>query len=521
VLALVLVVLLAVGCGLGDGETPKTAAPSQSADPALVQTSAGAVHGTVAHDHRLFAGIPYAAPPVGPLRWQPPAPAPPWQGVRDATRLGPRCIQDPGGDPEFGRQSDEDCLTLNVWTPPATGEPRPVMVWIHGGAFINGSGGMYDARWLAERGDIVVVTINYRLGALGFLAHPALGPAGDVGNYGLADQQAALRWVRDNIANFGGDPGKVTVAGESAGGMSVCDHLVAPDSAGLFRAALIMSAPCQAQATLPAAEKTGLDYAAEVGCGDRESAAQCLRALPVDKLRKPVWNYRIGDDKLSGPVTGTKALPVDPITGFADGRAARVPVLIGTTRDEFTLFIALQHLGLGRDLTAEQYPQELRDTFGSDADAVEAHYPLSRYDSVPLAYSAAVTDGVFACVSDRMADVLARNEPVYAYEFNDRDAPVPDPFRQLPFPVGASHSLELRYLFDVGGTPPPLDAAQQALSEQMIDYWSRFVTTGSPRAADQPNWPERELMSLQPDGSRIVTTFEETHQCPFWASLNK
>ena len=258
----------------------------------VVQTVAGMVRGTVAPDHRLFAGIPYAAPPVGPLRWQPPAPAPAWQGVRDATRIGPRCLQDPGGDPEFGRQTDEDCLTLNVWTPPmrAGGGQRPVMVWIHGGAFISGSAGIYDSRWLATRGDMIVVTINYRLGAMGFLAHPALGPAGDVGNYGLADQQAALRWVRDNIAEFGGDPGKVTMAGESAGGMSVCDHLVAPESAGLFRSAIIQSGPCQAQLALPAAENRSLDYAAKARV--RRSEIRCT--VPASIARRASYESRSG-----------------------------------------------------------------------------------------------------------------------------------------------------------------------------------------------------------------------------------
>ena len=244
----------------------------------MAQTTAGTVRGVVESDHRLFADIPYAAPPVGPLRFRPPAQAKAWKGVRDATKPGPRCIQDPGADPEFGRQSDEDCLTLNVWTPTTTTPPKPVMVWIHGGSFTGGSGKIYDGQWLVERGDIIVVTINYRLGTLGFLAHPGLGPPGDVGNYGLQDQQAALRWVRDNIANFGGDPEKVTVAGESAGGMSVCDHLVAPGSQGLFRAAIIQSAPCEAQADLPAAERSSLDYAARVGCGDRQpQGTACAR----------------------------------------------------------------------------------------------------------------------------------------------------------------------------------------------------------------------------------------------------
>lgn len=494
-----------------------------------MQTAAGEVRGIVAHDHRFFAGIPYAAPPVGQLRWRSPAPAPSWEGVRDAGHLGPRCIQDLGGDLELGRQTDEDCLTLNVWTPapdpdsePA--QPKPVMVWIHGGSFVNGSGGVYDARRFVARGNVVVVTINYRLGALGFLAHPALGPAGDVGNYGLADQQAALRWVRDNIAQFGGDPARVTVAGESAGGMAVCDHLIAPDSRGLFDAAIISSAPCQAQAALPVAQARSVEYAAQVGCLDPGTVAACLRALPVNKLRKPLWYYAIGDDELIGPVTGTPALPVDPVQGFGEGRAARVPVMMGTTRDEFTLFVALEYLRHGKSYTASDYPGLLAATFGTDAPAVAEQYPLTKFDSVPLAYSATVTDGAFACVGDRMADALARNNDraVYFYEFNDRGAPAPEPLRTLPFPVGASHSLELRYLFDVGGAPP-LNPAQQKLSDQMIDYWAQFVTHGSPRADGQPDWPAigaaESVMSLQPDGSRMITDFSQIHHCQFWAGL--
>ncbi|MGE2716490.1 carboxylesterase/lipase family protein [Mycolicibacterium litorale] len=510
------------GCTSGGAATP---APP---DAAVVHTASGTLRGTVAPDHRLFAGVPYAAPPVGPLRFRPPAPASAWEGERQATRFGPRCLQDPGSDPEFGRQTDEDCLTLNVWTPPVSERKRPVMVWIHGGAFVNGSGGIYDARWLAARGDIVVVTVNYRLGTVGFLAHPGLGEPGDVGNYGLADQQAALRWVRDHIADFGGDPERVTVAGESAGGMSVCDHLVAPGSAELFDAAIIQSAPCQAQAPLPVAEQRSLEYAAAVGCPDPATAADCLRALPADKLRKPVWFVGIGADDLTGPVTGTTALPVDPPRAIADGKAARVPVLIGTNRDEFTLFVALRYLQQGDRYTPEQYPGLLADTFGPNAAEVAARYPVDRYGpdprtNVPLAYSAAVTDGEFACVTDRMADGLSRAAPVYAYEFNDRAAPAPEPLRTLPFPVGASHSLELRYLFDVGGAPP-LSGEQQTLSEQMIDYWSTFVATGAPSAPDGPDWPQvgdGSYLSLQPDGSRVTTGFAAEHQCAFWSTLGR
>lgn len=524
VLAALAVMLAVAGCGAGHGE--RAAEPTPTGDPAVVQTASGAVRGVVAADHRIFAGIPYAAPPVGPLRWQPPAPEASWQGVRDAGRPGPRCIQDPGGDMEQGRNTSEDCLTLNVWTPPRSAQPRPVMVWIHGGAFVNGSGGIYDARRLAARGDIVVVTINYRLGTLGFLAHPGLGPAGRVGNYGLADQQAALRWVRDNIAGFGGDPAMVTIAGESAGGMSVCDHLVAPGSVGLFRAAIIQSAPCQAQIDLPTAQRRSLDYAAGVGCPDPATAARCLRDLPVDKLRKPVWYFGIGGETLTGPITGTEALPVDPVVAFARRDAARVPVLIGTTRDEFTLFAALRYLRDGDRFPASEYPQLLADTFGADAATVGERYPIDRYGGVAVAYSAAVTDGLFACQTDRMADDLSHVESVYAYEFDDRDAPAPGPLRELPFPVGASHSLELRYLFDMGGAPP-LSPTQRELSDQMIAYWARFVSTGSPMVDGQPAWPALkdrdagERMSFGSDGSRITRDFEDVHQCPFWAGLQR
>jgi para-nitrobenzyl esterase len=523
VAALVAVMALAA-CGRGGSLPQAVQTPVRAIDPFVVQTTTGALRGLVASDHRLFAGIPYAAPPIGALRWQPPAPAPAWPGIRDATRPGPKCVQDRSPESDFGPGVSEDCLTLNVWTPnnPSTKAQRPVMVWIHGGAFVNGGGDIYDSRWLTSQGDIVVVTINYRLGALGFLAHPSLANNGEAGNYGLLDQQAALRWVRDNIANFGGDPAKVTIAGESAGGMSVCDHLVSPGSAGLFRAAIIQSGPCQAQADRATAERVSIDYAAALGCSDVRTAGECLRALPATQLTKPPWYYHVGDDSLTGPITGTEELPIDPMTAFAQGRAARVPVLIGTNADEYTLFVGLQYLRTGR---TPQYPQALVDTFGASADAVAGRYPLDRFGgSTALAYAAAVSDAMFACPTDRMVDALSRTAPVFAYEFNDRAAPAPDPLRTLPFAVGASHSLELRYLFDVGGAWP-LDPAQRRLSDEMVGYWSEFVTTGMPRAAGIAAWPALTnaatgpRMSLQPDGLRTLTTFDDAHQCPFWATV--
>ena len=492
----------------------------------MVQTTTGTVRGLVAADHRLFSGIPYAAPPVGALRWQPPAPVTSWTDVRDATKPSSTCIQD-DASPDFGRPGSEDCLYLNVWTPhnlsaPPT-EQRPVLFWIHGGAFVNGSGDIYNARSLASQGDIVVVTINYRLGTLGFLAHPSLAANGEAGNYGLLDQQAALHWVHDNIANFGGDPMKITIAGESAGGMSVCDHLVAPGSAGLFRAAVIQSGPCQSQGDRATAEKVSIDYAGAAGCPDVKTAAECLRAKPATELRKPPWYYHIGPDSLTGPITGTEELPVNPMTAIAQGGAARVPVLIGTNADEWTLFVALEYFRTG---SVPAYPGVLYDTFGAQGPDVAARYPPDHYaGNTALAYAAAVTDGVFACPAERTAAGLGRNSPVFAYEFTDRGAPVPSPLRTLPFPVGASHSLELRYLFDIGGAPP-LNPAQRKLSDQMIEYWAQFVITGAPSVTGQPDWPSvgdnvvtGPRMSLRPDDLHTVTNFDEAHQCPFWASV--
>lgn len=495
------------------------AGPATGLDQGVAYTQSGAVRGVVNPEYVVFQGIPYAQA----ARWDRATDVPRWAGVRDAGSPGQRCVQDRARDPGFGRSTGEDCLSLNVWSPSgATG--RPVLVWIHGGGFANGSGDIYDARRLATRGDIVVVTVNYRLGAPGFLAHPALVGPGGVGNYGFTDQQTALRWVRDNITGFGGDSAKVTIAGESAGAMSVCDHLVAPGSAGLFRAAIMASGPCSAQAPLTTAERVSTEYAAARGCGAAATAAACLRELPAAKLEEPPWFYHLGANGLTGPVIGTPVLPVDPVATIEAGAAAPVPMLIGTTRDEFTLFLALQYLRTGELPGPADYPGLLARTFGRDADAVAEHYPIDDHqNSTVLAYAAAVTDSYFSCVAARLGAGHSRVAPVYSYEFNDPTAPAPEPLRRVPFAVGASHSLDLRYVFDVAGAPP-LNPAQQSLSEQMIGYWSGFVVTGTPGFPGAPAWPrlggaDGPRMSFRPGGASVITTFERDHQCGFWAGL--
>ena len=511
-LALLAGTVMLTSCGLWPSE--------DTSGPNYVHLSSGVVRGAFADDHLLFAGIPYAAPPVGPLRWQAPQPASSWKGIRDASKFGPRCVQDTKNDPAGGQDTSEDCLTLNVWTPATPADAkRPVLVWIHGGGFANGSGQAYDARRLVGR-DIVVVTINYRLGALGFLAHPALATNGNPGNYGFEDQQAALRWVRDNIASFGGDPQKVTIGGDSAGAVSVCDHLVAPGSAGLFRSAILQSGPCQAQVDLAKAERDSLDYAAGVGCSDPAKAADCLRDLPAEKVANPPWYYPFGPAGLTGPVAGTTQLPVHPMTAFAQGKTPGVPVLMGANRDEWGLFAAIIYLAQGQ---MPDYQKDLETIFGADSGRVAEQYPLSEYPNSALAYTAVMTANFFSCPASRIESDVADAVPVFAYEFNDPDAPAPEPLQRAPFPVGAGHSLELRYLFDTGGAPA-LTPAQQKLSDQMIDYWSAFVATGVPRAAGAPEWPalrgpDGPWMSLQPPEPRTFASFDEEHKCDFWATI--
>ena len=317
-----------------------TAASGSGGSP-VVPTNDGPVRGTTAGTVNEFLGIPYAAPPVGNLRWRPPQPPAGWRGVRDATQFGPSCPQPPG---PFAPPApfSEDCLYLNVYTPARTGNDmgsggqggRPVLVWIHGGGLTEEAGRNYDPAKLAADGT-VVVTINYRLGALGFLAHPALvsRPGGPSGNYGLMDQQATLRLVQDNIRHFGGNPGKVTIAGQSAGGLSVLAQMVSPGARGLFAKAIIQSGSFALnQQPIASAEAAGETFAAQAGCPDQTAA--CLRSLPVSALVSP--NYVV----IPGVVDG-KVL-TEPIgTALAAGRFAGVPVLNGTNHEEERIFVSI------------------------------------------------------------------------------------------------------------------------------------------------------------------------------------
>ncbi|MFE5191520.1 carboxylesterase/lipase family protein [Streptomyces sp. NPDC056628] len=510
-------VLTAVGVALTVllAAAPSPASPSDSPAPTTVRTRHGLLRGAGHDGYRTFEGIPYAAPPVGRLRWAPPRPAAPWSGVRDATRPASACPQPPGEVP--GGSTDEDCLHLNVTTPDGAGpaRPRPVVVWLHGGGLTTGAGSTYDARHMAIRGDVVVVTVNYRLGVLGFLAHRGLPGSG---TFGLADQQTALRWVRAEIGAFGGDARNVTLAGESAGGYSVCAQLASPAAAGLFDRAIIQSGPCTGSPERPfapssvplsTARAAGADLAAKAGCGSARDQSACLRRKDVSRL--------LGAEEADQhPAYGTPLLPEDPAAAVAAGRFHRVPVLIGHTRDEGNGWAAAI-VQAGHPVTAETWPDIVAAFFPApeQARAIVRAYPVRHDDGGPV-FGAVVGDANFACPTARTGDLLAAHVPVWRYEFADEHAPplTPGP---TPFPVGASHATELAYLFDLGGRPREMTAAQHRLADTMIDYWTAFARGADPNGATTPHWPRRGVLSLAPDHVMPTTTVETRHHCAFWS----
>lgn len=520
-----------IGGAAGWSKAPQHAEGGQDRPATVVSTDAGSVEGRLGTDTRMFQGIPYAAPPEGQLRWASPRPAASWSGVRTATEPGDRCAQAAGLIDQ--QSTSEDCLYLNVTTPLRGGARKlPVMVWIHGNGYINGAGSLYDAQRLAATGKVIVVSFNYRLGVFGFLDHPALdhGPAKHLsGNFGLEDQQAALRWVKRNAAAFGGDPSNVTIFGESAGGTSVCAHLVAPGSADLFHKAILQSAQCTGRkwspgpATwfpLPRAERErhGLDVAAEIGCSDPRTAAACLRDEPAEDLLK--WSdHGLG----SGPSVGGGVLPVSPEQGFATGHFKRVPVIQGTTRDEHRLFTAAIEAVTGETTTDAGYRQEIETLFApTDAARVLARYPADRFHSPGEALSTVIDDWAWGCTVLDRDRALDRRAPTYAYEFADDEAPWFTSLKKPNFPTGAFHGSELQYLFDDEQLPGPATPAQHQLADTMVRYWAQFAHTGDPNGHGAAPWPRfgtgEHVRSLQAGKTEQVDLAQE-HQCGFWETI--
>jgi para-nitrobenzyl esterase len=509
---------------------PAAAETASQPAPLVARTDKGTVRGLYASNAREFFGIPYAAPPVGSLRWRPPQPATPWTGVRNATWPGSACAQI--GSIATGvitTSTSENCLYLNVYTPAVVGRGGlPVMMWIHGGGFSGGAGSIYDGSVLAAEGHVIVVTINYRLGAFGSLALPGLDGKAAGGDFGLLDQQAALRWVQRNARAFGGNPGDVTEFGESAGAASVCDNMASPAATGLFARAIAESGCLLGGPSQQAAETTDRAFAVKLGCTNSATQVACLRRESVASILQAQSSFGWS------PVAGTPVLPLQPTAAFAAGRYSHVPLLQGTNHDEGRFFVALSYDLAGDPLTAAEYAQVVQASYGASAAAVLAEYPLSGYASPDLAYAQVITDAGFSCPA-LQADELAKHSGVYAYEFSDPDPPDDFNFTTLTFPLGAAHSTELQYVFQripFLDTVPPFSAPQLALSNQMIAYWTRFAATGSPDyglsggSGREPYWPRfsairPDIQELVPGASALESSaqFAAAHKCTFWASI--
>jgi len=460
-----------------------------------VRVSGGILQGVVeaAAGVASYKGIPYAKPPTGDLRWRPPVPAPAWDGVRDASAFGHACLQPPPQPTSvyFGAMAStsEDCLTLNVWTP-AAARSLPVMVWIHGGALVGGSSSepLYDGVKIARQG-VIFVSLNYRLGLLGYLAHPALSaesPQHLSGNYGLLDQIEALRWVRDNIAAFGGDPKQVTIAGESAGGLSVIELLASPLAQGLFTRAIVQSGYMPSYRALhddafglPSAEAAGTALAAAAGV----SNAVALRAAdPVALFRAGLATGWQPEPVIDGVVLKRQLAEV-----FARGEQASVPIIAGFNEGEIR---SLPFLMPKAPDSQAAYIADVRRRFGSKASDFLAVYP----GVDPKAdVRASIRDGLYGWAAQYLVRrQTATGQPAYLYFF--RHSTPAERARDL----AAFHASELPYVFGQVGVSaaigpnwprPPLTSTESHLSEAMLSYWTSFVREGVPKAPGNPPWP--------------------------------
>jgi para-nitrobenzyl esterase len=427
-----------------------------------------------------FKGIPYAAAPVGRLRWRAPEDPAAWRNVRDATQFGPQCPQ-----PQPGGAVNEDCLTLNVWTSARSPTERlPVMVWIHGGGFFRGSGSnsAYDGEALARRG-VVLVTLNYRLGALGFLTHPALSREsahGVSGNYGLLDQIAALRWVQKNIAHFGGDPASITVFGESGGANSICILMVSPLAKGLFHRAILQSLPLMFQPTrrlreayagLASAESDGASRVADISVARRMSAEEIVNQIaPAPTLSTGVHFYPVVDGWL---------LPEDPAVLIKAQGQTLVPVLMGYGADEGIFFLANAPKTVSgfQAFVAHKFPQ-------TPFESILATYPARTDAEAPAALAQFFGDYELLTSTVLTARAMARRGNVYLYQFS-RVGP-----RSRRLWNGAAHTADIPYVFDHVELPSEdFDPPDKTVSEAMVGAWVHFAKAGNPNGPDLPEWP--------------------------------
>jgi para-nitrobenzyl esterase len=513
----------------------------------IAVTKDGPVQGLYGNGVNAYLGIPYAAPPVGALRWRPPAPPAP-HGLLDATQFGSTCPQVTELGAFAGPSStSEDCLYLNVFTTGTGGPPKPVLVWIHGGGDVDGETNDYDGSKLATGGPlgtpIVVVTVNYRLGLFGFLSESHLNAEGHPwGNYGILDQQAALRWVRANIAAFGGDPGNVTLGGQSAGAIDTAANMMSPAAAGLFQRAILQSSPIPNAYFISAAAAltNGNNFAAAAGC----SNSACLRGLSAARILQlqgtPNAN---GPYVFGGGIVDGTIVPVLPETAWTTGAYQHMPILGGTTKDDggggFGLGIAEYFSGPPQvAVTVDQYD--------SNSAAVKSEYPLANYGNNPQLAEDRIGADPFKCDARRVLNELAvtnKGFGVYGYDFTYQNAPYY--FPQMPnisAPAGhfqplAAHTIDIQFVFvgyhggnlgvnldQTSGQPRELQGAEVTLSDQIVGAWTWFAKTGNPSGPGLPTWPAFTAGAgpffVQDISDSIVTDaqYSASYKCDFWAS---
>lgn len=472
----------------GPDAAPDASAPPR--DPLLVTTAAGVVRGRRDRDAYAWQGIPFAAPPVGERRWRSPEPVEPWDGVLDTDAFGPKCIQVAAPDTIEG---SEDCLTLNVWAPAAPADGSlPVMFFVHGGDNVWGSTSDtgfesdvgYDGAWLAARAGAIVVTAQYRLAAFGFFAHPAFADENDEhssGNYATLDQIAALRWVQDNVTAFGGDPERVMLFGHSAGSVDTCTLVASPLAAGLFTAALMQSGACYV-ATSEGTRSTVEQMERAFGCEDAEDIAACLRSQPAERMADAPGSslWRMEDVDWSHVVDGW-VLPAHPETMFRNGEHNHVPLVFGTTTDEYSMIIDLM---ADTPLETEEQYRDWIAGLGPFLGAfVGREYPPDEYESPRDAILAFLGDYLMHCPVRRLARAAAasQDEPVWRYLYAFR-------FEREPYAqYGAAHGFEVALLWEEN---LPINDRERAMADTILSIWSGFAATSDPTVAGRFPWLE-------------------------------
>jgi para-nitrobenzyl esterase len=500
-----------------DAATPIESAASALQTGTVIALRTGSVEGKRVGATREFLGIPYAEPPIGDLRFAPPQPIAAWSPIRAAIAYGPACPQ-PASALSSPTPSNENCLYMNVYAPEATDKLLPVMVYIHGGAFMRGSADQVDGRWLSEAGPVVVVTFNYRLGPLGFLAHSALDAArGSTpsGNDGIRDQQLALQFVRDNAAAFGGDPENITVFGESAGSVSTCVHFVSPGSRGLAKRYIMESGACVGGGYGVVSQASAAALSAQLAaalCPDAADVLSCLRQQSPAALVQWQSTQTVFGANWHPSVDGAGGvLPETPEELLADPAFKALPAIIGTNQNEWGLFETVglfQGLPYSLITSTAALDSAIDQQFGSGAQLVERQYMPDSDAQANAAYTRLITDLEFRCPARTLARLAsAKNSLVYLYSFQQGSA---------------VHAAELPYVF--GSDPSTAMPALLPLTNAMQSYWTQFATTGNPNGGSVPTWPPynsaagAELTLVDPP---YASDDLAESDCDFWDTYRK